>query len=282
MEGAVQPQEGAPEGAPQQEQGQGAPETPGLYQEVLEGVPNEYHESLIERLKEMDGKATQRFQSQAEKVKPYEEAGILDADPEVLSGYLNLAQALDGAVSGDQEATQAVEQWWGELGEQLGFFEEGQEGTGEQQQQAAQDLLDLTPQDLQQMVSEKTAEAINPLLERFEQQEQEQLVNEAKQELQDSLSKLRAEHQNLTDDDEKYILALAWQFGQDADDPLAAGFQEFPRLVSRGEANLFESKVNTPQAPEGGGVPNTAAPVPNSENAKQLATERLQQLTQTP
>lgn len=286
MEGAVQPA-GAPaptEGAPQ-DPGQGAPETPGLYQDVLEGVPSEYHESLIERLKDMDGKATQKFQSHAERVKPYEEAGILDADPESLTGWMNLSGAIESAlgdptrgIAPDPEAQQAVSQWWEQLGDQLGLFEEeGGEGTG----QEAQDLLDLTPQKLEELIGSQIGKATQPLLQRMEQQEQEKIQAEAQQQVKSDLAALREKHPNLTDEDEKYIMAFAWQFGQEAQDPIQTGFEEFQRVVSRGENNLFEQKVNQPSPVEAGGRPNTQAPAVTSENAKELALERLHQMQAT-
>lgn len=276
MEGSVQPGAAPPtEGAPA-EPGQGAPaETPGLYAEVLEGVPSEFHAPLIEKLKGMDAKATQRFQQLSEQSKPYQDAGVFDADPEDLSSWLNLSQALEAAAGGDKDASQAVSQWISDVSGQLGL--EGG-GTGEAEQNGdAQDLLDLTPQKLQEMIAEGT----KPLMERLDQQEQEKMLNEARQGITDEISQLRKDNPNLTDEDEKYVLALAWQFGQDEENPIQTGFEEFKKLVARGESDLFAQKVSQPAPAEAGGMPNTAAPVPTSENAKELALERLKQMSAT-
>jgi hypothetical protein len=286
MEGSVQPAGGAPEpGAAPLDPGQGAPaEAPGLYSEVLEGVPSEYHDSLTERLKEMDGRATQKFQSHAERVKPYEEAGIFDADPESLTGWMNLSEAIQGAlgdptrgIAADPEAQQAVGQWWEDLGNQLGLLDGGSEGTG----QEAQDLLDLTPDKLEDMIGNRITQATQPLLQRMEQQEQDKLAQEAKDEVSKQMADLRSKHPNLTDDDQEDIMGLAFLHGQDSEDPLSVGFERFQRMTSRGENALFESKLDQPAPLEGGGLPDTSAPVPNSDNAKDLALERLKQLQAT-
>ncbi|MEK7077332.1 MAG: hypothetical protein AAB967_03830 [Patescibacteria group bacterium] len=46
-------------------------------------------------------------------------------------------------------------------------------------------------------------------------------------------------------------------------------------------ADLFKQKIEQPAPAEGGGLPDTSAPTPTSENAKELAMERLKQLQAT-
>ena len=273
MADAVQP---GGEATETPDSGQGAPaESPGLYKEVLDGVPEEFHPQLVEKLKGMDAKATQKFQSHSERVKPYEEAGVFDADPEQLTGWLNLSQALEAAANGDEQAQKQVHEWWDGLGDQLGFYEE-EKGSPED---GPTDILDLDPKSLEDMVAKQTAEAVNPILERLEAQEQQQALAEAQEELQNDIRKLREEEPNLTDEDMDDILGLAYQHGQDSDNPLQVGLEKFKKIVARGESDLFASKVNQPGPAEAGGMPNTAAPVPTSENAKELALERLKQMS---
>lgn len=270
----AQPAGTEPQGTPQ-EPGQGAPaETDGgLYGPILDGIPNEYHEQLTQRLKENDAKATQRFQQLSERSKPFEDAGVFDSEPEQLQGWLNLSNALEAAVGGDQQAQQDVRQWWEGLGQQLGF--DGEE-TGQESQ--AQDLLDLTPDKLQEMI----AESVNPLVERFEQQEQQQQLDDAKAEIQGSLDKILKENPKLDrEEDGQRIMALAYVYGQDSDDPVQAGFEEFKSLVARGESELFEKKIDQPAPAEGGGMPGSQATPVTSENSKELAMERLKQLQAT-
>lgn len=269
--GSVQPAAPA-EGA---QPGQGAPaesQNNGLYADVLDGIPNEYHESLTERLKGMDAKATQRFQQLSERSKPFEEAGVFDADPEELSSWLNLSGALEDAANGDEKAKEAVQEWVSGLSEQLGF--------GQEDPSSAEDgdLLDLTPGKLEELVAQQSAKAIEPLMERLDQQEQEKALSEARNELSEQVQKLREANPGLTDDDVDDIYGLAYIHGQDAEDPIAEGFERFKRMVSRGESNLFEQKLGQPAPAEAGGMPNTSAPVPTSENAKDLAMERLKQM----
>lgn len=288
MEGAVQPG-GAPgaeaPGADPTEPGQGStPETPDLYSEILDGIPGEYHQTLSERLKEMDGKATQKFQSHAERVKPYEEAGVFDADPERLSGWMNLESAIgaalgdpDRGVAPDPAAQQEVAQWVEQLGEQLGIFEDD----GDTGSEGAQDLLDFTPDQLEEMIGGRVTQATQPLLARMEQQEQDRLQEEAKAEVTGQMQSLRQQHPNLTDADQEDIMGLAFLHGQESDDPISVGFEHFQRMAARGENNLFAQKVDQPAPAEGGGLPNTAAPSFEPGSEKEHALERLRQMQAT-
>ncbi len=273
---------GSPAAAdPTEPEGQGdtAETQNGLYKDVLEGVPEEYHGPLTEKLKGMDAKATQKFQSHSERVKPYEDAGVFDADPEVVTGYLNLNTALEAAVGGDEQAQQQVHEWWDQVGDALGFYEDGEGGS--ENGSEPQDILDLDPQGLQDLVAKQTAEAVNPILERLDQQEQEKLLNEERENLMKDIREMREQNPGLTDEDQEDILGLAFQHGQDSDNPLQVGLEKFKKIVSRGESNLFAEKLNQPGPAEGGGMPNTAAPIPTSENAKELALERLKQMSAT-
>lgn len=267
---------------PGTEPGQGVPAESqnGLYADVLEGIPNEFHESLTERLKGMDAKATQKFQQHSERVKPYEEAGVFDADPEELTSWLNLSQALARAMgdpaSGqapDEQAKEAVREWLDGVSGELGFNKESPEaGEGEG------DLFDLTPKKLEEMITSQIAKANEPLIERFQEAEQQQAIQEAQQELNQQMSALREKYPDITDEDAEDIYGLAYLHGQDADDPISAGFERFKRMADRGETNLFQEKIQQPAPAEAGGMPNTGAPVPTSENAKDLAMERLKQM----
>lgn len=258
--------------APNEGEGQGTQpnEAEGLYSQFLDGIPEEFHGTITERLKAQDADVTKRFQSQAETWKPYEELGINEVDPEALGGLLTLGQAFEAAAGGDQEAQQAVQEW---VGENLGFL--GGEGEGEEEGQAS-DLLDLSPDQLKEMVGEQVAGAVNPLLERFEQQEQQQQLAEAEQQVSDSLATLRKDNPNLDDEDESRILAFAYMFGQESEDPISAGFEEFKKVAARGESQLFGEKLNQPSPAEAGGRPNTTSEAPGTfADASRSALERL-------
>lgn len=272
MPDGVQPADSPDTG--QGTEGQGdAPQPGGLYDSMLEGIPEQYHGTLTERLKAQDADVTKRFQSQSETWKPYENLGVRDVDPEQLGSYINLGNALNAAAEGDAEAVEAIKGWVGDLTKTLGFDQTEQEPG-----QAASDLLDLTPDQLKEMV----ADAVNPIQERLDQQEQQQAVAEAEAEVQDKLSSLRKDNPNLTDDDEKRILAFAYMFGQESEDPIAAGFEEFKQVAARGENELFAQKSEQPNPAEGAGRPNTVPPeITSFEDAAEAAKERMRQTVGT-
>ena len=131
-----------PEAAPAVE-GQGAESEQGndLYGEFLDGVPEDLHETLTERLKAKDAEFTKKFQSRAEQLKPFEEMGILEQSPEALGQYLQLDQAMQAAQQGDEQAIEAVYQWWDQVGDVLQFYEQGEDGGEESEGDA--DLLEV-------------------------------------------------------------------------------------------------------------------------------------------
>ena len=286
-EGAQPGGEAAP--APQDAPGQGVAPDPGqgtegtdsgnLYGEILNAVPHEFHEALTEKLKAKDADFTKRFQSVSEQWKPYEELGLQDADPELVGGWMNLNQALDAASEGNEEAKQSVYQWWEQLGDSLEFFDS--EGGGEGQESQPEDLLDMTPQQLEEIISSRVADAVNPLVEQQTQAQQQQALKEAEGQVAESLSSIRQANPNLTDEHEQQILALAYQFGEDSEDPIAEGYKQFQSIRGEGESNLFGEKANQPRPAEGAGMPDTSLPQPNSDNVKELAMERLRQAQAT-
>lgn len=259
--------------APQEGQGP-QDDAQALYADVLEGLPEEHHGTLTERLKAREADLNKAHQSKMEGWQPYEEMGINQVDPEALSGLMNLGQALEAAGNGDPQALQDLQEWWGNIGQSLGFSDQGQ---GEEEGQAS-DLLDLKPEQLQEMVGEQVAEKINPLLEQMQQQQQQKLLADAEQEVADSLSTLRKENPNITDEDESRILAFAYMFGGDAEDPITQGFEEFKKVAARGESELFGQKLNQPNAAEGAGRPNTVPKdITSWDDAKEASAERMRQ-----
>jgi len=266
------PQEGAPEGQGTEGQDQ------GLYAEILDGIPEEHHQSLTDRLKAKDADFTKRFQGVSEQWKPYEDLGIKNYDPEGLGGWLNQGVMLQAAAEGDPEAVEDAKAWVSELASTLGVEMNG----GEEEGGSEESLFDLSPDKLKDMVGSQVAEQVNPLLERMEAQQQEALRSEAEQEVSDQLGSLRKENPNLTDDDERYILALAWQFGQESEDPITAGFEEFKKLVARGENELFAQKANQPRPAEGAGRPDSSYEAPSTfEEAAKAAKQRFAQTAGT-
>jgi hypothetical protein len=264
---------------PAEVEGQGAETQEGndLYSAFLEGISPEMHDTVIPALKAQDASFTKRFQSLSEKTKPFEELGVFDMDPEQVGGYLGLANALEAASSGDEQAQESVHEWWDQVGEQLGFYdaEKGKEESGDESDE------DFDPFDKNQLTSllqSQVQEMVGPIAEYVQQQQTSQQEKEklaqAEAKIDESISALKAENPDLSDDVIGEVLELAEMF-VNSDDPIAAGFEKYKSLVSKGESQLFDKKRQQPGLPEGSGPAATTPEPVNSANVAQIARERL-------
>jgi len=273
------------EEAAQPVEGQGAdtPEGNDLYTAFLDGVPAEIHDQVIPALKAQDAEFTKRFQSLSERTKPFDELGVFDRDIEEVGSYLNLATALEAAQSGDDQAQAAVYEWWDSIGDTLGFYETG--GVGEESDSEFDVDDDFDPYDksqLTQLLADQIAEQVGPIAQFVEhqamtQQEQEAIA-QAEAEVSGQIDELLAEH-DLSEDVLQEVLELAEMF-IDSDNPVMAGFEKYQSLVGKGEANLFQEKLNQPGTPEGSGPAAMTPDAVTSENVKEKVLERLNQQKQ--
>lgn len=273
------------EEAAQPVEGQGAdtPEGNDLYTAFLDGVPAEIHDQVIPALKAQDAEFTKRFQSLSERTKPFDELGVFDRDIEEVGSYLNLATALEAAQSGDDQAQAAVYEWWDSIGDTLGFYETG--GVGEESDSEFDVDDDFDPYDksqLTQLLADQIAEQVGPIAQFVEhqamtQQEQEAMA-QAEAEVSGQIDELLAEH-DLSEDVLQEVLELAEMF-IDSDNPVMAGFEKYQSLVGKGEANLFQEKLNQPGTPEGSGPAAMTPDAVTSENVKEKVLERLNQQKQ--
>lgn len=272
-EEAAQPVEG---------QGADAPEGNDLYTAFLDGVPVEIHDQVIPALKAQDAEFTKRFQSLSERTKPFDELGVFDRDAEEVGSYLNLATALESAQTGDTQAQQAVYEWWDSIGDTLGFYENG--GTGEESESDAEFDVDddFDPYDrnqLSKMLADQIAEQVGPLAQFIEQQAQTQQEQEAlaqaEAEVAGQIEELQSEH-DLSEDVLQEVLELAEMFVE-SDNPVKAGFEKYQSLVGKGEANLFQEKLEQPGTPEGSGPAAITPDAITSSNVKEKVLERLNQ-----
>lgn len=270
---AAQPVEG---------QGAEAPQGNDLYSPFLEGVNPDIHDQVVTALKAQDAEFTKRFQSLSERTKPFEENGILDADPEVLNSYMTLADFVEAAESGDSEAAAAVYEWWDSVGDALGFYEAGEDSDGEQVE-VDEDFDPYDRSQLSELLAQQVAEQVGPIAEFVEQQamtqqEQEALAS-AETEIQGQIDQLRSEY-DISDEDLNEVLELAEMFVEVTDNPVQAGFEKYQSLVSKGENNLFNKKLEQPGTPEGSGPAATTPEPVTSANVKDKVRERLEQQTQ--
>lgn len=266
----------APEGV--EGQGADAPAGNDLYSAFLEGISPEMHDTVIPALKAQDASFTKRFQSLSEKTKPFEELGVFDMDPEQVGGYLGLANALEAAQGGDEQAKEAVQEWWDQVGEQMGFYDLGKEDSDS----ADADDEDFDPFDknqLSSMLQKQIQEQVGPIADYIQNQQatqqEQQALAEAEAQIEGQIQELKSENPDLSDEVIEEVLELAEMFVDQSDNPVAAGFEKYKSLLSKGESNLFAKKASQPDTPEGAGPANTAPPQISSSNVAQIARERL-------
>lgn len=252
-----------------------------LYAPFLEGVPEDIHDQVIVALKAQDAEFTKRDQSRSERLKPFEELGVLDQEPQAVAQYLQLDQAITAAQQGDKDAQEAVYQWWDKVGEALDFYEGDSDSEGGEEVDDEFDPLDLDAKSFQEAVQKQVEQIVGPIAQQLqtrEQQEAEQQALEAANEQIDEwMSEIKQANPNLFEGEdaqetEDTILRLA-ELHIDEDNPVQAGFAEYQSLVSKGEAGLFAQKQDQPLVPEGAGRPDTTPALPTMKNAKDLALE---------
>lgn len=273
------------EEAAQPVEGQGAETQEGneLYASFLDGVNPEIHDQVVTALKAQDAEFTKRFQSLSERTKPFDEAGVLDRDPEVVTSYMTLAEFVDAAENGDPQATEAVYEWWDTVGEALGFYEADDVSDDGSEQELDDEFDPYDRNQLAQMLQEQVAQQVGPIAEFVEQQamtqQEQEMLAAAEAEINGQIEDLRAEY-DIPDEDLNEVLELAEMFVETHDNPIAAGFEKYKALVSKGESNLFEKKLDQPGTPEGSGPAATSPEPITSANVKDKVRERLEQQTQ--
>jgi hypothetical protein len=266
---------------PAEVEGQGAETQEGndLYSAFLDGISPEMHDTVIPALKAQDASFTKRFQSLSEKTKPFEELGVFDMDPEQVGGYLGLANALEAAAEGDEQAQESVHEWWDQVGEQLGFYEAGQ-GEEDSGDMSDEDFDPFDKNQLTSLLQNQVQEMVGPIAEYVQQQAATQQETEAlaaaEAQIDESISALKAENPDLSDEVIGEVLELAEMFIDSSDDPIAAGFEKYKSLVSKGESQLFDKKRQQPGLPEGSGPAATTPEPITSNNVAQIARERLE------
>lgn len=263
--------------SPEAVEGQGTDESSGLYSDYLSDIPSEFHDKVIDGFKAKDADFTRRFTAKSDQWKPYEELGVHEVEPEQLGGWLNLNKALEAAQGGDEQASENVYSWWEQLGEELGFYAEGE---APEANESDEEFDPFDPKNIDErvdrLVQQRLQEQVGPLQERISRQDEAQIAQQADQVVSDLTDSLKSDNPGLSDADVDDIMELALPYVEGAESPEAAiqqGFEKFKSLVSRGESDLFAKKLEQPTVPEGAGTPNTAPTTPTLANVKELAMD---------
>lgn len=211
----------------------------------LGSVDPEIREHLAPHLKAVQSNVEKKFREAADYRKgwePYEELGLRDMEPEAVKQLLDFAQLANDPAQFDE--------WLKTAAEERGLLN----GNGSSDDLTLEDIEELTPEKVKELVEEQTA----PIQQTLQQQQQEQAVEKAEGEVKSALRGIRDENPDLPDGAEDAIEKLAYVYSDDAkmsiEELIAKGFEDYQSLVGQGEKGLFEQKAKQPAPAEGPGA----------------------------
>lgn len=235
----------------------------------LNDVPEELRGYVADQLKRIEGGVTQRFQEAAEfrrQMEPFsplaEIEGLSEVPPEDLAGLVEFHQ-----MAQDPEA---FEQWWEQIGNELGLFDgdeggaEGAEGNGDQPPAWAQGLV----------------ERLDALEGGLNERTQTDAERDALAEIESEMAQVRKDNADLPWDNEEAavedrILQLAMSYGDDPE-AITKGLADYRAITGAGQAALVEAAEHGPQPALAGGNGNTAPEeVKGFDDAKAAAKQRF-------
>lgn len=236
----------------------------GLYD--LASVPEDLRPHVEPHLKAIEANITKKLQENAESLKrwePYDELGVADIDPQALQQLLEFAE-----LTQDEDK---FAEWYKETGERLGLNQEPE--ADDLDFDIAED--ELTPQKIEELIAKAVSENIEPVKQSLQEREAKEAEQAATAEITETLNELKAEHGDDLDTDA--ILQLAYAYAdEDPDNAITRGFEDYQRLVGKGEAGLFAKKVAQPETPEGPGrASNAPEKITTFADAKAAALDRL-------
>lgn len=260
-----QPTATSPEG---QGQGEGVEGLSGLYD--LSTAPEEVRPLLEAELKKIVGNVGKRFESHAEYRKqwePYEQIeGLRDVPAEELTDLLQFRE-----IAQDPEQ---LEQWWEQVGQQLGFFD--QDGEGEEGEPVGQEAgLEQQLQQFREELLEQIRSEIDPLRQHVTTQQSEAAVREHQATIKSTLDALREEH---GDFDRDAVLKLSQHYAGDegTEQVIRKAHEEYLGIIGRAQGELVDNKLNQPEPAITGGQPDTAPQkITSFDGAKKAALARL-------
>jgi hypothetical protein len=253
--------------------GQGDSGAPGVFDSYIATVPEDGREAVTAYLKDAEKNVNTRL----------EEANQLKKDwggyGEHLADYREQYKPEDLAaiLAWHQQVTQddnSYQEWLTAAAKERGLIEEGAPPVEEG---------DLTKDQIAELVSQQATAQIQPLQQRLEAWEQEQMTEQEGQQINTELTRLETDSKlQLTKEQKAVVLELGWASPEgQSDDPQAkwvqAGFDRFREITAEGGRLFVERAQSGPAAPlAAGGVPN-AKPVTTFEEAGKMARERLRQ-----
>lgn len=253
---------------PVEDVGTGAPAAPAEnaapYAEYLERLPEEVRGQVEPVFKEWDGNVTKRFQESAaarDQWKPYEDLGVHQIPVAEMEWLTNFRAA--------QANPQVIAEWYAEYAKANGLTQQE-----EQQIAADPEIAALVQAELEKALGPVAAQ-LGELSGWRAQQEEQVRLQAATTHIEGQLSALKEKHGEFPREIvEKFIP----QYMNDPEHAVERAHADYLALVGQIETQTLSGKLKRPQAPEGGGAPNTAPePIKTLAEASKVALERLRQ-----
>lgn len=203
------------------------------WRQILNQIPEEYHDAVIPTLQQWDSGVSRRFQRIHDEYAPYKELG--EFEPDAIKEAMNVYNALNN----DPAAT------WEAIGRVYGL-------SPQQVSQAASVDEDFDMDDLPGPIRERLARldehdrTLGVLSQQIAQQQQAAQQQQEDQALEEYLDDLREEY---GDFDEDYVVGLI-AAGLDGDEAVER-FQDMLEVIAND--NGFRPNSNYPQVVSGGG-----------------------------
>lgn len=259
--GAAQPAEAPPNGGDPTAESQGG--IGDLYD--LSATPEELRPYMEQELRKVNANVEQKFREHADFRKQFEPfdgiEGLTDVPREELEGLVQLRGLVQEAEQGKPEALQ---QWWDQVGEEMGFFDDGDPaGAGGEGGDGfePEGFEDEPPPWASEMAErlEKLEQGIGPLSEHVSSQEQIQRQQAAEQWTRGEFDKLKEEHGEF-DQDVVGRLAMSYtdENGALTDDAIVRGFEDYRKITGQAQGELVDGKASQPGPATSGGSPDTS------------------------
>lgn len=256
-------QPGASQGDDPAQPDSGQGEGLGLYD--LSAAPEELRPFIEQEMKKVEANVTRKFQEAADFRKQWEPLagveGLTDLDPEELTQLLDF----HSQVLSDPEA---FENWYRAVGEHFGFAPQGEQEDGEDGEDGADPQLEAAIERVIQTVDER----LKPFEQQQTQQQQEQAIFAAQEEIRGELDALKEQNGEFNED-LVCQLALAYEGAPDA---IQKAFADYQRFQGTTESAVFDGKDDAPGPAVSGGSPATQVePITDFATAKARSKERF-------
>jgi hypothetical protein len=248
----------------------------------LSDVPAEYRQYIDPVIKDMQSNVGKKFEEQANYRKqwePYEQAGVNEVDPERVQALLQLDRLMN---SDDPNDRNELREFYEALGQGYGFTEDGEPGDDDEfdLDESGDEGDSFSAEDLQQLIDQGVQSQLAPFLEHMQAQEQDQAISEADDKISQVLNELG--EGKLTEQQEKVICKLALGYEGSPEETLKQGFEEYQSIRGDSQSELFASKEQQPQKPEGPGPANTTPDkITDFKSATAAAKQHLEQAQST-